>query len=384
MQSPGSGQSAHTVLLIGAPAANDVQTFTGRNIMTNSGNVFGGDGTYLGNVAILNIPNSAQTATGTPFINGGAILSVNVTFGGSGYALNSPVAAHAQDATRQSGSDAVISATVVNGMVTAFNVSNEGSGYDSNTVVMVDPPPVSDSQTFVSRNFMLNPSNSFAGTFTGAFVGDGGGLTNLTGNGGSLTNLNASQLTGGLVSTNVLPGFQGPNYSVNGGGYGNIITGSYATVAGGQFNHASALYATVGGGENNFASGTGSFVGGGGNDGSVLSPNVASGSASLVVGGVGNQATSSESVVVGGYGNFATAQGTFVGGGYDNTASAPGAFVGGGGSYANWTLQTTTNLSALPVVWTDVSRPYQTNGNVISWSSMAPGSLPMAFFRLRP
>ncbi len=173
------------------------------------------------------------------------------------------------------------------------------------------------------------------------------------GDGAGLTNLSAASLVAGAISTNALPGFQGPNfqtigggsgntndgyigtiaggqdnaiYAVQaptgvvyqgtiGGGYGNIVSNSYATIAGGIVNVASGSRSVVGGGQDNTASGEGAVIAGGGYDGTYVLGNVASGSASFIGGGEGNSA-----------GDYAA-----VGGGNQNCATGAGSFIGGGG-----------------------------------------------------
>ena len=113
-------------------------------------------------------------------------------------------------------------------------------------------------------------SNNASGVvLTGAFLGNGAGLSNL----------NASQLNSGVIPYSLLPGFQS-NYATVGGGLGNSATGYGATVSGGggrfdtyfvlggyvteldYINAASGNYATIPGGFNNTASGDYSFAAG--------------------------------------------------------------------------------------------------------------------------
>jgi hypothetical protein len=127
------------------------------------------------------------------------------------------------------------------------------------------------------------------------------------------------------------------SYDFIGAGYGNMASGSAATVAGGQSNTASGFNSAVAGGQSNTASGSTSAVGGG-----VL--NTAGGDYSTIAGGYGNSA-SYTSAVGGGYtnsasgdystiagGGFNTASGNYstVAGGFTNTASGIASFAAGG------------------------------------------------------
>ncbi|MBV9486724.1 MAG: hypothetical protein JO246_11780 [Frankiaceae bacterium] len=99
-------------------------------------------------------------------------------------------------------------------------------------------------------------------------------------------------------------------YSSYGGivaGYGNLISGIYASASGGFGNSASGEYASVSGGTDNEASGRWSTVIGGDN-------NIASGIEASITGGVLNTAAGSGASILGGYnGTVAT----------DNCASIP-------------------------------------------------------------
>ena len=135
------------------------------------------------NIARLNIPNTATPATGGFVIFSGFIVGVGVTNGGSGY-----TAAPLVTVTDVSGSNAVITATVSNGVVVSLAIQNAGINYSAGTTLTIAPPPSNAYQTFSSRNIFngANTFNNVSNTFTGSF----------TGNGGTLTNLNAAKLTG--------------------------------------------------------------------------------------------------------------------------------------------------------------------------------------------
>ena len=130
-------------------------------------------------------------------------------------------------------------------------------------------------------------------------------------------------------SHNIIVGtFQ--NYSSFGGlvaGFGNTISGDFASVSGGSGNTASGNRSSVSGGSNNDAIGYISSVSGG-------MSNTASGDSSSVSGGIGNTASGSYSSASGGYLNTASGVDSSVSGGTYNIASGRSAFIGGGGGAA--------------------------------------------------
>jgi hypothetical protein len=77
-------------------------------------------------------------------------------------------------------------------------------------------------------------------------------------------------------------------------GYGNLISGMYASASGGFGNSATGDYSSVSGGTDNKASGTWATVIGGDN-------NVASGTEASITGGILNTASGSGSSILGGY-----------------------------------------------------------------------------------
>ncbi len=126
-------------------------------------------------------------------------------------------------------------------------------------------------------------------------------------------------------SHNVVIGPQ-HSYSSYGGlvaGYGNTVSGLYASVSGGNNNEASGTFASVSGGKNNEASGSRSSVSGGYN-------NTASNYYASVSGGVDNEASDYHASVSGGSGNDASDTAASVSGGRDNEASGLAASVSGG------------------------------------------------------
>lgn len=141
---------------------------------------------------------------------------------------------------------------------------------------------------------------------------------------------------------------QWQNFTLYGGiiaGFGNQISGPYASVTGGKLNRVVGDSASVCGGRNNVASGENSSATGGAyntSDGIATSIaggvlNRASGVATSVTGGQQNAADGSRSSIAGGYFNQTDGFMTSVGGGTGNTASGgcfdvlpPGCTVAGG------------------------------------------------------
>ncbi len=134
------------------------------------------DSLLSSNIARLNIPNTNLQATAIAVLYAGFIVDTTNLNGGTGYTNNPLVTI--TDAT---GSNAVITATVSNGVVISLTVQSAGISYSAAPTLTIDPPPSSAYQTFNCGNVFSgvntfnNPSNTFAGTFTG----DGSGLTNL-------------------------------------------------------------------------------------------------------------------------------------------------------------------------------------------------------------
>lgn len=156
------------------------------------------------NIARLNVPNTAVTATGVPTVTSGFITGASVTSGGSGYVT--PPTVTVIDMT---GSGAVIVANIsMGGVVTNLTVQNAGSGYSANASLSIAPPPNNASQTFVSQNVFTNANNTF------------------TGNGSGLTSVNAAQL-GGLPPSRYVQSDASGNV-----GIGTTSTGAKLAVAG--------------------------------------------------------------------------------------------------------------------------------------------------------
>ncbi len=164
--------------------------------------------------------------------------------------------------------------------------------------------------------------------------------------GGSIINVTDPNVVGATIAGG------GGNYL--GSGYPNYVRGSYGSIGGGVGNTASNVFSTIAGGYRNTASGYGAFIGGGGYDSNPLFyvpsliGNSASGTASVIGGGIGNTASGNYGVVGGGFSNTASGFGSFVGGGgidgidlafavnvYGNTASGISSTIGGGvGNFA--------------------------------------------------
>jgi trimeric autotransporter adhesin len=259
------------------------------------------------NLARLNIPNTATTATGVPVITSGFVTGAIVTSGGSGYTTLPTVTVN-----DTSGSGALISATVSNGMVVSLAVHNAGSGYSTNASLAIGAPPSTSYQSFVSTNY-----------FTGVnYLTNGNNV--IAGNGAGLTNLNAWQLNGNIGTV------AGPNF------IGTLDSQPLELHADGQrvmrFEATNGLAPNVIGGSavNLVDSGViGAFIGAGG------------------IVGFPNHVSSIFGAIVGGYGNTiqGNADNTAIGGGLLNEidTGAWGGVIGGG--YSNW-IQSATGSGA--------------------------------------
>jgi hypothetical protein len=209
--------------------------------------------------------------------------------------------------------------------------------------------------------------NNAANSFSGAFTGNGAGLTSV--NAATLSGLNSSSFwklggnaganpTNGnyIGTTDNLPlefkvnGFRAIRLErineVNRSNLVNVINGSSvnfvvngvagAVIAGGgaldyygpfATNSVTGDLGTVGGGRGN-TSGASATVGGG-------EVNTASGISSTVGGGVANRASGTTSTIAGGDNNTASGAWSTVAGGYLNTATAPHSFAAGNRAKAN-------------------------------------------------
>ena len=276
------------------------------------------------NLAQLNVPNTAQQATGTPVLTGSFITSASVTFGGSGYFIAPQVSI--SDST---GSGAFITAAVSGGVVTGLAVLQAGNGYSPGARLTIAPPPSNARQVFASSNYFAGPS--FLTNGNNVLAGDGSGLFNLSawrlnGNAGTapgssflgtsdnqpleikVNGSRALRLEPNAISPNLLGGFAGNLASnavvgsvIGGGGttgFTNRVGGNYNVVAGGYANVTYGGSATIAGGDNNLVTNDRATVGGGYN-------NRASGRLSTIVGGDSNVASNSYATVAGGSLNVA-------------------------------------------------------------------------------
>ena len=119
------------------------------------------------------------------------------------------------------------------------------------------------------------------------------------------------------------------------GGDSNTASNTTAFVGAGAANTASGVQAAVVAGGANIASGTGAFVGAGGYDGTNWDRNTASGTVSVVGGGMGNTSSGYAAVVAGGKWNNAHGNYSIVPGGYANTAAGNYSFAAGRRAKAN-------------------------------------------------
>src|ERR1039458_7861617 len=233
-----------TVPLAQLPAAVVTNNETGANLTgTFTGNGGGltnlpaasltgavADSLLSSNIARLNIPNTTVQATATPLVTAGFITGTANLNGGSGYTNNPSVTV-----TDVSGSNAVITATVANGVVTSLTVQNAGSHYSAAATLTIALPPSNAYQTFNCGNVFNgvstfnNPSNTFAGSFTG----NGAGLTNVNLTGPSAISVLANEANGyqalasnTIGSQNTANGYQALEFNTS--GWLNTANGAYA------------------------------------------------------------------------------------------------------------------------------------------------------------
>jgi hypothetical protein len=275
-----------------------------------------------------------------------------------------------------------------------------GNGHDGLAVVLFTLPGVAGSGNATIYGNLNSVGTISASTIqsggtvsAASFSGNGGGLTglnagqlggslpggvgvpaaNLTGalpaiSGASLTSLNASQLSNGVVSWAVLPGFQSAsNYIQVGGGQNNVVTPSadhaaigggfnntigandyQGTIAGGYYNTliAGAGYSAIGGGQFNTNSSNEGTIGGG-------QLNLASGQyQSTVGGGYNNVASGSYATVPGGFQNVASGVCSLAAGQNATDNGFKNAFVWGDGSRQSIAQGTNTfNVLATGGFW---------------------------------
>jgi hypothetical protein len=131
------------------------------------------------------------------------------------------------------------------------------------------------------------------------------------------------QMPDGTVSGGNARGFHAVDLQTLRNANTQVASGSYSVIGGGVVNTSSGDYSTVGGGVLNTSSGNTSTVGGGAN-------NTSSGDYSTVGGGANNTSSGNTSTVGGGFGNTSSGNYSTVGGGYGNTSSGTVSTVGGG------------------------------------------------------
>ncbi len=154
-----------------------------------------------------------------------------------------------------------------------------------------------------SHNLVVGPEHSYT---------DYGGL--LAGYGNTISGSYAS-VTGGYMNT------ASSHYSSVSGGRYNEASDSYASVSGGEYNTADAASSSVSGGRSNVTSGQFSSISGG-------RENTASGYAASVNGGRNNEASGGYASVCGGIYNTASGgSSTVLGGGGDEASEGNQAFA---------------------------------------------------------
>ncbi|HEY1719134.1 MAG TPA: tail fiber domain-containing protein [Verrucomicrobiae bacterium] len=283
---------------------------TGSGLNALASNTSGSDNTTTGSGALhANTTGNDNTGYGYNALHVNGVGSQNTAIG-SGALFNNASGSNDIALGFNAGENITTSSSNI-------DIGNEGLATDTNIIRIGS----GQSQTFIA----------------GTINGDGGGLTNL----------DASQLASGVIPTNVLPSFQGPNYNTIGGGHFNTASGSGTTVGGGSDNAANSFYSTVGGGNNNIASGEYSTIGG----------------------GVDNQAINFYATVPGGENNTASGEYSFAAG-YGANATNTGAFVWSDGT---GTFTTSTNNNSVTMRASGGYRFFTGTANT-TYAYLAPGS----------
>ncbi|HEV2453714.1 MAG TPA: tail fiber domain-containing protein, partial [Verrucomicrobiae bacterium] len=174
-----------------------------------------------------------------------------------------------------------------------------------------------------------------------------------------LGGLPATQLTG-IISTSVLPGFQGSDNAI-GGGVGNFVNGSQSAILGGQNNTNSANQSSIGGGGGNVIQGGSYYSSIGGGGGNLIQGNAYD---SFIGSGYHNTIESNAIVSFIGGGQYVTISTNAIfsvaGGGLNNTNVGPFSVIAGGqnnlagsNSFAAGFFAEATNRGAF--VWADAS-----------------------------
>ena len=169
------------------------------------------------NIARLNVPNTATPATAVPTVFNGFLVGATLTSGGSGYTTVPAVTVN-----DSSGSGAIVSAAVSNGLVTSLRVQNAGSGYSSGATLTIASPPSNAYQVFGSSNYfagvnsMVNPNNTFGGTFSGSGAGLTGVVKSVNGFTDAVTLNAGNNVTLGAAGNTITIGTAPVVNSVNG------------------------------------------------------------------------------------------------------------------------------------------------------------------------
>ena len=376
---PDARLSANVVQLSGTNVFAGTNRFTGTVLLTNSGNVFVGDGSGLNN-----LPGSGWGLTGN------AITSEGTSFLGTTDDKNLDARVNNIVAMRLEAQAVVSDApNVVLGLVSGHST---GTGNKGVTLGGGSRHTVAASSTFatVSGGDDNNISGDYA-TISGgqnhditsdsdhATVGGGsdnniatspygmiagGRENNINGSnagaiaGGNQNNLTSSQLSfiGGGNQNSMNTG----TYSVIGGGDNNKATNSiYMTIGGGKDNTVSATASTVSGGRDNTASGTYSAVAGG-------RFNIASGVNSVIAGGLSNTNGTNYGTIGGGLSNTNNGQYGTIPGGTENEVSASYGFAAGRRAKAN---------HAGAFVWADSTAADFASGAIDSFNVRANGGI---------
>jgi hypothetical protein len=101
--------------------------------------------------------NSARQATANASVVNGFIVGFTITDGGAGY-----ITAPAVHITDNTGTGAIAQAFIANGAISRIDVINAGSGYSSSTTVTIDPPP----PNIVYQTYWSNGVNNVTLTVT--------------------------------------------------------------------------------------------------------------------------------------------------------------------------------------------------------------------------
>lgn len=105
--------------------------------------------------------NVTATAAALVPVNGGGVLSINVSTAGSGYVTNPAVTI-----TDSTGTGATAEATIFNGTVSSIQITNAGNGYSVTPTVTIAPPPVD----IITNTYWSNDQTSGHGSEPGSAI----------------------------------------------------------------------------------------------------------------------------------------------------------------------------------------------------------------------